>query len=125
MRLLLDTHILLWTMQSPRRLSAAARAIILGAPQIYVSSVSIWEVAIKVANRKLKVDVDILISNIADSGFFMLDITYAHAAAVANLPLIHRDPFDRMLVAQAMCEPMKLLTADRVLADYSPLVEVI
>jgi len=124
-RLLLDTHILLWTMQSPRRLSAAARAIILGAPQIYVSSVSIWEVAIKVANRKLKVDVDILISNIADSGFFMLDITYAHAAAVANLPLIHRDPFDRMLVAQAMCEPMKLLTADRVLADYSPLVEVI
>lgn len=127
MRLLLDTHILLWSMQSPRRLSAAARAMILGAPQIYVSSVSIWEVAIKVANRKLKIDVDILISNIADSGFFMLDITYAyaHAAAVANLPLIHRDPFDRMLVAQAMCEPMKLLTADRVLADYSPLVEVI
>jgi len=99
--------------------------MILDAPQIYVSSVSIWEVAIKVATRKLKIDVDILISNIADSGFFMLDITYAHAAAVANLPLIHRDPFDRMLVAQAMCEPMKLLTADRVLADYSPLVEVI
>ena len=125
MRLLLDTHILLWSMQSPRKLSATARAMMLGASQIYISSASIWEVAIKVSNRKLKIDIDVLISNIADSGFFMLEITYAHAAAVANLPLIHRDPFDRMLVAQAMCEPMKLLTADRVLADYSPLVELI
>ena len=73
----------------------------------------------------LNIDIDALTSNIADSGFLMLTISYRHAAAVAHLPLIHRDPFDRMLVAQAMCEPMKLLTADRILADYSPLVEVI
>jgi PIN domain nuclease of toxin-antitoxin system len=123
--LLLDTHILLWSVKSDRRLNAAARAIIIGASEVYVSSVSIWEVAIKVANRRLNIDIDALIAEISKNGFHPLGITYTHTAAVANLPLIHRDPFDRMLVAQAMCEPMKLLTADRVLADYSPLVEVI
>lgn len=92
---------------------------------MYVSSISIWETALKVKAGKLDLDLNELAAHIAWNGFLELVISHKHAAQVGLLPLIHRDPFDRMLVAQAMCETMKLLTADRVLAGYSELVELV
>lgn len=125
MRLLLDTHVLQWWLQDNRKLSVPARERIVAASQVYVSSVSIWEAGIKAAIGKLDVDLTGLPAAIAASGFLELAISHRHAVKVAQLPSIHRDPFDRMLVAQAMCEPLKLLTADHALAAYSELVEVI
>jgi PIN domain nuclease of toxin-antitoxin system len=124
-RLLLDTHVLLWWMEDSRKLSQRTRARIATASAVYVSSVSIWETAIKVQSGKLNVDMSTLATEISRDGFLELEISHQHAAKVAVLPSIHRDPFDRMLVAQATCETLKLLTADRVLADYSDLVEIV
>jgi len=123
--LLLDTHVLLWWMQDSRKLPRHPRALIAAAQTVYVSSASLWETAIKVQAGKLNLDLNELVANIARDGFLELVISYQHVAQVALLPLIHRDPFDRMLVAQAICGPMKLLTADRVLACYSDLVELV
>jgi PIN domain nuclease of toxin-antitoxin system len=125
MRLLLDTHIYLWCTNNDRKLSKKARVLIQDADEIYVSSASIWEAAIKNKLGKLKVDIDDLVSAIVASGFLELPITAKHAAAVNKLPSHHRDPFDRILIAQAMSEPLKLLTADEMLRSYSDLVEVI
>ncbi|MQA38266.1 type II toxin-antitoxin system VapC family toxin [Rugamonas aquatica] len=125
MRLLLDTHILLWCLQGSRKLSKPARARIGASREVFVSSVSIWEIAIKNGSGKLTIDMSQLASEITYAGMLELKISHIHAARVRHLPGIHRDPFDRMLVAQAMCESMKLLTADRVLADYSELVEIV
>lgn len=125
MRLLLDTHVLLWWLQSNPRLSVAANTRIRTASVIYTSSVSIWEISIKASVGKLNVDMAELFAEIARNGFRELAISHRHAAKVRELPYLHRDPFDRMLVAQAMCEPLTLLTADGVLAGYSNLVEVI
>lgn len=125
MRVLLDTHVVLWWLQNNRKLSARSRAKIKAASAVYVSSVSIWEAAIKIHHHAFDFDLDELTSQIKLDGFLDLQISHRHAAKVALLPSTHRDPFDRMLVAQAMCESMKLFTADRVLADYSDLVELI
>lgn len=125
MHLLLDTHVLLWCLQGSRRLSRQARTKILATPTVYISSASIWEIAIKVSVGKLNLDWDELIVQISQIGLQELAISHQHAAKIRLLPYLHRDPFDRMLVAQAMCESMILLTADRLLASYSNLVEVI
>jgi len=125
MRLLLDTHIFLWCVNDDRRLTQAARALLSGAAEIYVSSASIWEAAIKAKLGKLDVDVDALVSSIADSGFMDLPVTARHAAAVGKLPDVHPDPFDRLLIAQALSEPLRFLTADKVLCRYSDLVELV
>ena len=125
MALLLDTHVLLWCLQGNRKLSKPARTQISASSEVYVSSVTIWEIAIKVGSGKLMVNMDQLASEITRLGLLELRISHKHAARVRHLPDIHRDPFDRMLVAQAICEPMKLLTADRVLAGYSELVEMV
>lgn len=125
MRLLLDTHIYLWWLQDSARLSKEVRAKIIAASEVYVSSASIWEAAIKAGIGKLEVDVNQLVSEIENSGFQELTITAKHAATVIQLPDIHRDPFDRMLVAQAMSEPLRFLTADAILKGYSELVEVV
>jgi PIN domain nuclease of toxin-antitoxin system len=92
---------------------------------VYVSSVSIWEISIKVGIGKLNLDLDTLVDQMAQTGLEELRISHAHAATVLRLPYLHKDPFDRMLVAQAVSESLRLLTADRLLASYSPLVEVI
>jgi PIN domain nuclease of toxin-antitoxin system len=92
------------------------------ADEVFVSSASIWEVAIKVRLGKLNVDVDALVSAIAESGFTELAVRASHAARVAGLPLHHSDPFDRLLIAQALAEPLHFLTADRILRRYSDLV---
>ncbi|MET3139864.1 PIN domain nuclease of toxin-antitoxin system [Undibacterium sp. GrIS 1.2] len=95
------------------------------AADVYVSSASIWEVAIKVGIGKLDVDVDVLVAEIVKNGFQELSVTAVHAAKVRHLPEIHRDPFDRILVAQALCEPLQLLTADGILSGYSELIEMV
>jgi PIN domain nuclease of toxin-antitoxin system len=125
MKLLLDTHILLWVMRDARELSAAARDFIERADDVYVSSVSLWESAIKAAMGKLPLAPQALEAGALRAGFIPLPVTWAHALAVDALPMLHRDPFDRMLVAQAVSEPLQLLTHDAKLARYSPLVSVV
>lgn len=125
MRLLLDTHVYLWWLLDHPNLSKMARERIIAASEVYISSASIWEASIKARIGKLEVDVNQLVTEIANSGFLELAISTRHAAMVARLPDIHRDPFDRILVAQALCEPLRLLTADGVLSRYSDLVDII
>lgn len=122
MRLLLDTHVFLWSVMDDRKLTKAARKLILEADEVYVSSASVWEASIKVGLGKLEVDVDMLVSEIEASGFIELPVRAVHAALVRNLPDIHRDPFDRLLVAQAMSEPLRLVTSDGHLSKYTDLV---
>lgn len=122
MKVLLDTHIVLWSLAVPERLSTAARNTIESAEEIYVSSVSIWEISIKSGLGKLDVDVDELLGWLVSLKIVSLPVTWSHARALRDLPLHHRDPFDRMLIAQAVTEPLHLLTADVQLKPYSSLV---
>jgi PIN domain nuclease of toxin-antitoxin system len=92
---------------------------------VFVSAASIWEIAIKAGAGKLEVEVPSALSGIEASGFDELPVRSAHAAAAAELPQHHRDPFDRLLVAQAVSEPLVLLTVDRALAPYASLVRVL
>ena len=125
MRLLLDTRVFLWSVKNDRKLSKAIQSRILRATEVYVSSASIWELVIKIKLKKLDANIDRLLEPISESEFVELPITARHAAYVRYLPNIHHDPFDRILVARAICEPLTLLTADVALKDYSELVELI
>lgn len=124
MRVLLDTHLLLWALATPARLPAAARERI-AASDVYVSAASIWEISIKAQLGKLAADPREVLAAIEPAGFSLLPITGEHAACVAELPPIHRDPFDRMLAAQASVEPMVLLTNDATLSGYGSFVAVV
>jgi PIN domain nuclease of toxin-antitoxin system len=124
-RLLLDTQIFLWFVADSPRLAKSARAEIRAADEVNVSAASIWEAAIKVSSGKLTVSLDDLEASIETSGFDELPVRATHARRVAALPAHHRDPFDRLLIAQALEEPMVFLTADRGLARYSDLIRVI
>ena len=123
-RILLDTHLLLWAVAEPRKLPSGARRRIEEA-DVFVSAASLWEVSIKAALGKLAADPAELLAEIEPAGFTLLPITGEHAAAVAKLPAVHADPFDRMLVAQAKTEPLLLLTNDAVLAAYGDCVELV
>lgn len=125
MRLLLDTHVFLWAVAGSRLLKPAARRAIQSADQVYVSAASIWEVAIKARLGKIKANPDELVAAIEASGFIELPVRALHAAGVAGLPPHHNDPFDRLLVAQAIAEPLRLLTADATLARYSNIVTLV
>jgi PIN domain nuclease of toxin-antitoxin system len=120
-RLLLDTHILLWTIAESRRLSVAARSLI-GDPDHgpVFSAVSVWEIAIKTGRGRdgFRIDAGLFRRNLVDNGYAELAVTGAHAAAFMSLPPLHKDPFDRMLVAQAMIEGVTLVTADPAVAKY-------
>lgn len=128
MRLLLDTHVFLWALAEPARIPVDVRAR-LESPEneVFFSAASIWELAIKTQLGKLKLPVppEDLATEAAAMGFTELAISAAHAAGVARLPLHHRDPFDRLLISQALFEPARLLTVDAVLAQYSDLVELL
>jgi PIN domain nuclease of toxin-antitoxin system len=124
-RLLLDSHILIWLMAEDARLTAEARASIAGATAVFASTASLWELAIKGSLGKLRFDLERLGGLLDAAGIQELQITRQHVMAVAHLPHLHRDPFDRLLIAQAMTEPMHLLTADAKLSEYSELVIVI
>lgn len=123
MRLLLDTNVLIWTLKDDPRI-AGVRDLITTA-EVYVSAVSWWEIAIKAGIGKLDMDIHEARLAAVDSGFFELPLHGVHSETLAALPPIHRDPFDRMIVAQAIAEPMRLLTGDGVLGAYSDLVQVI
>lgn len=121
MKLLLDTHLLLWAAGAPDRLSGEARRWI-EAPEheLLFSAASLWEIAIKsgLGRGDFQVDARLLRRGLLDNGYLELPITGAHAAAVTGLPPLHKDPFDRLLVAQAMTEGITLLTADARVARY-------
>lgn len=122
-RLLLDTHTFLWWRSDPDRLSAAARKAIAEAELVFVSAASAWEAAIKVSIGRLSLP-DTIEAGVEASGFEKLVVTFAHAERVATLPLHHRDPFDRILVAQALVEDLTLVSSDGQLAAYDvPLLE--
>jgi PIN domain nuclease of toxin-antitoxin system len=125
LRLLLDTHITLWLMRDAPELTRAARRLIDAADEVLVSSASLWEVAIKVATGKLTLDLAQLEVQLFSAGIQPLPVTWAHAVKLRDLPSLHRDPFDRMLVAQAMSEPLHLLTHDAALRPYSDLVVLV
>ena len=116
-RLLLDTHIFLWWRGEPSKVATEARSAIATADIVFVSAASAWEAAIKVSLGRLELP-DTVEAGAVASGFEKLLITFSHAERAAGLPLHHRDPFDRMLVAQAQAEGLTLVTHDRVLEQY-------
>ncbi len=128
MRILLDTNVGLWAILDSPRLAARARALIL-APEndIFVSAASVWEVAIKhrVSSKKMPVSGGKLLMHFRRSGYYVLPVSAEHAAGVDDLPMLHTDPFDRLLVTQALLEPLRLLTSDEILARYSDTVIVV
>jgi PIN domain nuclease of toxin-antitoxin system len=116
--LLLDTHALIWALSAPARLSTRVLALLDDVDvRVVVSAVSPWEIAIKQKRGKLEVPAD-LVQQLAASAFEPLDITATHGIAAGSLPLHHRDPFDRMLVAQAQLEQLTLVTSDPRLRAY-------
>jgi PIN domain nuclease of toxin-antitoxin system len=120
-RLLLDTHIALWAVVGSRRLAPAARVAIESADEVWVSVASIWEIAIKhgLGRGDMPVSSAMACQAFADAGYGLLAIRPEHALAVERLAPIHNDPFDRMLVAQALTEPLTLITRDARVARYS------
>ena len=122
MRLLLDPHAFIWAVTGDRALTAAARRLMTSAEAVYVSAVSIWEVAIKPPLGKSDADCGELLAAVEASGFIELPVRARHASAVAELPALHQDPFDRLLIAQAQIEPSRLLIAGPLLLRYSELV---
>jgi PIN domain nuclease of toxin-antitoxin system len=128
MRLLLDTYIALWLVDEPHRVSAATNDLVLEAGgSVWVSAVSIWEIAIKhqvirKGRRMMPMSGRDARAAFLRAGFQELPVTMDHAIAVDDLPPHHGDPFDLLLIAQALAEPLRLLTADRQLAAYGSIV---
>lgn len=124
LRLLLDTHLLLWTLGDPKRVDARTLALI-ERTDAYVSVASIWEISIKAALGKLKARPADVLEAIEPTGYALLPIQGKHAAAVYELAPHHNDPFDRLLIAQAQIEGMTLLTNDAALAAYGKVVRLV
>ncbi len=128
MRLLLDTHVLLWAAGLPQRLPERARLLLEDAVNVlYYSAASIWEIVIKngLGRADFSVDVRTLRVGLEENGYVELGVTSRHAISVGDLPPLHKDPFDRLLLAQAMHEDLLLVTADEILARYpGPILKV-
>jgi PIN domain nuclease of toxin-antitoxin system len=125
MRVLLDTHVLLWALIAPKRLGKDVRAAIESPNNdVLFSAASIWEIAIKSALKRtdFRIAPDAIVIAAIETGFTELPVSSAAAVQVAKLPTHHRDPFDRLLIAQAITEPATLYTADSQLEAYSELV---
>lgn len=125
MKLLLDTHLLLWAAGEPGRLPAPARVLIKDRTnELIFSAASLWEIAIKcrLGRDDFRVDPRLLRRGLLDNSYHELPVTSEHAVAVDSLPPIHKDPFDRILIAQATIEGMGLLTVDPVVARYGGVV---
>lgn len=118
MRVLLDTHTFIWAVTNDPALTQKGRDIIVDAQAVYVSAASIWEIAIKARLGKINADPALMWGAIDKSGFQELPIRAAHTVGVSQLPLHHNDPFDRLLVAQAISEQFVLLTLDALLPPY-------
>ncbi|WP_293368918.1 type II toxin-antitoxin system VapC family toxin [Phenylobacterium sp.] len=122
---MLDTHVLIWALIEPDRLAPPLRTVLEDpAQEVLFSAASVWEIAIKAAlgRADFKVAPGEILSAALETGFVELPVRAAAALAVADLPMHHRDPFDRLLVAQALTEPARLYTADAALEPYSELV---
>jgi PIN domain nuclease of toxin-antitoxin system len=122
-RLLLDTNVLLWTLIGSPRINDVKDLILSVDTEIFVSTASWWEIAIKTSIGKLDADVQMLRAASGQSGFLELPVLGIHAETLAKLPMLHKDPFDRLIVSQAITEPMRLLTSDSELEAYSSLVQ--
>ena len=125
MPVLLDTHIFLWLTTGDLRLTTQAKAIIGRADGVLISAASIWEIAIKARIGKLAGDPDKLIAEIYSNGFEELPVFARHAREVAKLPMLHGDPFDRLLIGQAIADGLQLLTADPQIKAYSELAAIV
>jgi PIN domain nuclease of toxin-antitoxin system len=127
MKLLLDTHLLLWAAGEPEHLPSAARAMIEDAanPLIF-SAASLWEIAIKhsLGRSDFRAEPALLRRGLLDNGYTELAVTGRHAVAVAGLPPLHKDAFDRMLIAQATADGLLLLTVDPLVARYSGPIQI-
>jgi len=118
LRLLVATHVLLWFMGEPESLAHEARNSIIDADVVLVSAASLWEISTKVARGRLRIPSEDIPAEIEGWGFATLPITGAHAWAAGTLPPHHRDPFDRMLVAQAQLEGLTIVTRDTAISKY-------
>jgi PIN domain nuclease of toxin-antitoxin system len=126
-RLLLDTHFAFWWQTGDPRVTAEIRGMVEGADQVFVSRASLWELTIKAGLGKVRIDLPVFAEQVDAMGFTWLPIENAHVLTLTVLPTFddHRDPFDRLLVAQSMSEPLILLTADRKLGRYGSTVRVV
>jgi PIN domain nuclease of toxin-antitoxin system len=121
MKLLVDTHLLLWAAGQPEKLPAAARRMFKDAENTLIfSAASVWEIAIKqsLGRADFRADARLLRRGLLDNGYEELPVTSAHAVAIDMLPQLHKDPFDRILIAQAQVEGILLVTADERVAQY-------
>lgn len=128
MRFLLDTHILLWSLNTPERLPRPLREQLESpATEVWFSAASIWEIAIKSALGKISFcySPEQIAEGARKTGFMEISVSSAHAAGVARLAMHHHDPFDRLLIAQALEMPARFVTADAVLAVYSGMIELV
>lgn len=125
MRYLLDTHSFLWFINGDNQLSGKAKKAILDADKVkYISIASLWEIAIKVNIGKLKIDMpfeDLMQKHIVANSFEILPITFEHTHELSKLDLHHRDPFDRIIIAQAISEMFTVITIDSIFQNYKPL----
>jgi PIN domain nuclease of toxin-antitoxin system len=121
MKLLLDTHLLVWSSWTPTKISSAGRALINNLEnELFFSAANLWEITIKqgLGKRDFQIDARDLRSGLQENGYNELSVTSDHAIAIRALPVVHRDPFDRILIAQAIVEGLTLLTADAIIARY-------
>jgi PIN domain nuclease of toxin-antitoxin system len=128
MKLLLDTHLLLWSAGQPKKLSRKARTLIEATDnELFFSAASLWEVVIKRAlgREDFKVDPRLLRRGLLDNGYSELPVASGHVVAIEALPAIHKDPFDRVLIAQAIAEGFALVTADATVAQYGDPVQLV
>jgi PIN domain nuclease of toxin-antitoxin system len=123
---LLDSHILLWLVEpGSKRLSARAKDLISNAATVHFSIVSFWEIGIKAAKGNMDVDLRLLSTAVDQAALHELPLKRQHIQTLSRFAVHHRDPFDRMLIAQAVTEPLHLLTVDKALAAYSDLVTLV
>ncbi|MCC2624893.1 MAG: hypothetical protein K0R14_766 [Burkholderiales bacterium] len=121
MKLLLDTHVLLWVSQDHPNLAKQAKELIIdGNNYVYFSTASIWEIMIKKRVSKLDINIKTFVADLYKMNIFELPIEIEHILKLEELPNHHKDPFDRILIAQALAEPVKLITHDQALLAYSP-----
>jgi PIN domain nuclease of toxin-antitoxin system len=126
-RLLLDTHFAFWWQTGDPRITAEVRSLVEAADETFVSSVSLWELTIKAGLGKVRIDLPAFAEQVESMGFTWLPIENAHILTLTVLPSFddHRDPFDRLLLAQSMSEPLILLTVDGKLGRYGSTVRVV
>lgn len=127
MKLLLDTHFAFWWQTGDPRITEEVRSVVEAADEVFVSSVSLWELTIKAGLGKIRIDLSDFAEQVESMGFSWLPIRNAHILTLPVLPTFddHRDPFDRLLLAQSMSEPLLLLTVDGKLARYGSTVRVV